>query len=245
MNNISTHCRELDRCNQRGGRMMTIFDLLEADSLPLDLAAYLAWRIWNGASFLTGAIPGGAGKTTVMCALLNFVAPTRSLIPATPETIRNADRDDDETRDVYICHEIGMGPYFAYLWGRELRTYCSLSDFGHQLATNLHADDLDDAKAQICGDNHVPERHFNAFNMLIFLRISGRYAGRRHWIEKVYESNGHEPHRLIYTPSAGLCVPGKPETEPWRLFLERELARGLHSIEDVRSAVLRESLQRS
>ena len=38
---IAQHCRELDRCNQRGGRMLSILDLLDAGSLDLDLAAYL------------------------------------------------------------------------------------------------------------------------------------------------------------------------------------------------------------
>ena len=39
---ISKHCDELNRCNQRGGRMLSVFDLLAAKTLDLDLAAY-----WN------------------------------------------------------------------------------------------------------------------------------------------------------------------------------------------------------
>ena len=72
-NAITRHCEELDRCNQRGQRMLSIFDLLAAKTLDLDLAAYLMARISLGASFMVGSVPGGAGKTTVMCALLNFI----------------------------------------------------------------------------------------------------------------------------------------------------------------------------
>ena len=38
---IQEHCGELNRCNQRGGRMLSVFDLLEANTLDLDLAAWL------------------------------------------------------------------------------------------------------------------------------------------------------------------------------------------------------------
>ena len=52
--------------------MLSVFDLLEAKTIDLDLAAYLMARISKGSSFMVGSVPGGAGKTTVMCALLNF-----------------------------------------------------------------------------------------------------------------------------------------------------------------------------
>ena len=112
MNSIQAHCAELDRCNQRGGRMLSMIDLLEAETLGLDLAAWLMARVAGGASFLVGARPGGAGKTTVMCALLNLAPADRPIVAATPEAVR---------------------------------AYCSFSEKGHMLATNLHADDLEEA----------------------------------------------------------------------------------------------------
>ena len=67
---IKKHCAEIDRCNQRGGRMLSIVDLIDAGTVTRDLAAYSLAAISNGASFMVGAMPGGAGKTTVMGALL-------------------------------------------------------------------------------------------------------------------------------------------------------------------------------
>ena len=63
---IRNHCAEINRCNQRGGRMLSIVDLIQAGTISRDLAAYALAAIGNGASFLVGAMPGGAGKTTVM-----------------------------------------------------------------------------------------------------------------------------------------------------------------------------------
>jgi hypothetical protein len=194
---IKRHCEELNRCNQRGGRMLSIFDLLAAKTLALDLAAYLMARISRGASFMVGSVPGGAGKTTVMCALLNFVPIDVFLIAATPHVVSKASKKTS-SRACYICHEIGSGPYFAYLWSDALRAYCELSQDGHILATNLHADDLEEAREQVCGDNNVQRKLFNKFELLIFLRIEGTYLKTHRRIEKVYSSDGLSGHELVF-----------------------------------------------
>jgi hypothetical protein len=60
-NGIQAHCRQIARCNQRGGRMLSIVDLIEAGTITPELAAYSLAAIGSGASFLVGAMPGGAG----------------------------------------------------------------------------------------------------------------------------------------------------------------------------------------
>jgi hypothetical protein len=195
---IAKHCEELNRCNQRGGRMLSVFDLLAAKTLDLNLAAYLMARISRGASLMVGSVPGGAGKTTVMCALLNFVPIDVPLIAATPEAVYEASNANVSARACYVCHEIGSGYYFAYLWADELRAYCGLSDQGHILATNLHADNLEQAKNQVCNTNSVPGEHFNKFELLIFLRIENRYLKAKRWIEEVYSGDGSSGHELIF-----------------------------------------------
>jgi hypothetical protein len=191
---IAKHCDELNRCNQRGGRMLSVFDLLAAKTLDLDLAAYLMARISTGSSFMVGSVPGGAGKTTVMCALLNFVPVDVPLIAATPEAVYKA----AGTRTCYVCHEIGSGYYFAYLWADELRAYCGLFEHGHMLATNLHADNLEQAKNQVCNTNGVPSEHFNKFELLILLRVEDGYLKTNRWIEDVYSGDGSSEPRLIF-----------------------------------------------
>ena len=181
--------------------MLSVFGLLAAKTLDLDLAAYLMARISRGASFMVGSVPGGAGKTTVMCALLNFVPADVPLIAATPQEVYKASKATESPRACYICHEIGSGQYFAYLWLDALRTYCGLSENGHMLATNLHADDLDEAGDQVCADNDVREELFNRFELLIFLRIEGNYLKSHRRIEKVYSSDGLSDHVLVFDAS--------------------------------------------
>ena len=143
--------------------MLSVFDLLAAETLDLDLAAYLMARISRGSSFMVGSVPGGAGKTTVMCALLNFLPIDLSIIAATVQAVYEAANEKPPGRACYLCHEIGSGSYFAYLWADALRAYCGLFEHGHLLATNLHADNPEQAIEQICDTNGVPGEYFNKF----------------------------------------------------------------------------------
>ena len=238
---VRRHCEQLNRCNQRGGRMLSIFDLLAAKTLDLDLAAYLMARISRGASFMVGAVPGGAGKTTVMCALLNFVPADVTLIAATPEAVRDASEKAASGPSCYVCHEIGSGSYFAYLWSDALRDYCRLSERGFMLATNLHADDLEQARDQVCRTNGVLADHFNKFELLIFMRVKGGYFDAHRWIDLVYSSDGLSEHELIFTADEGLkkesCWGDLQYVAACREFLN-EMAPETQTIEQTRLRVL-------
>ncbi|MBP8258738.1 MAG: hypothetical protein KA118_03640 [Verrucomicrobia bacterium] len=190
------HCVEIERCNQRGGRMLSVVDLMEARTLAPELAVYLLAAIGRGASFLVGAVPGGAGKTTVMGALLNFTAPARALA-AVPDLESIGRFRQSTLSHCLIAHEIGPGHHYAYLWGAALRSYFKLAALGHQLAANLHADTLEDARGQICGQNGVSEEAFRKMNLLLFLQVAGGWPTRRR-IVSVWESDGSDPHREIY-----------------------------------------------
>ena len=66
---------QIEQLNQRGGRTLSIVDLIGAGTIDTEMAASACRAMDNGASILTGARPGGAGKTTLMAALLGFLPP--------------------------------------------------------------------------------------------------------------------------------------------------------------------------
>lgn len=242
---IEKHCRELDRCNQRGGRMLSIFDLLADGTVDLDLATFLMAWISGGASFMVGAVPGGAGKTTVMCALLNFVPADVDLVAATPEAVRRAARARQPRRVCFVCHEIGSGPYYAYLWDEALRQYCGLFERGHVLATNLHADDMGESRNQVCERNGVPIRHFNRFDLLIFLRVEGDLGRVARRVGLVCVSDGHSAHVPVYDTDRDprLRLDAAPRANgtclrACRGFLAETFASGIRTTEQTRRAVL-------
>lgn len=216
--------------------MLSIVDLIEAGTFTRDLAAYALAAIGGGASFMVGARPGGAGKTTVMGALLNCVPGGVDLIAAdSVQTIRKGLSGGD--RRCYICHEIGAGPYYAYLWGEALRRYFDLPDAGHMLATNLHADTCDEARDQVCGENGVSRAAFRRMQLLFFLRVSGYGPGAKRIVSQVWESDGQAEHGRLSAPEASQIVSGQA------LALAREqiedlLDAGRRRIQDVRESIL-------
>lgn len=225
--------------------MLSVFDLLDAGTLGIDLAAYLMARISRGASFMVGANPGGAGKTTVMCALLNLVPADMTLVPATAESVRRAlEAQEDNPVRCYVCHEFGAGHYYAYLWNRALRDYCTLSQRRHILATNLHADTIEQARYQVCSDNHVPAEDFRRFGLVMFMSVSGGWFEAKRRIETVWSSDGTSDHSLVYDLDGGLRrdavdAADRRYVKRCRRFLEQSYTNGVRTIEQVREAVVR------
>ena len=227
--------------------MLSVFDLLEAGTLDLGLASYLTARISRGASFMVGAVPGGAGKTTVMCALLNLVPPDVRLVAATPQVVQSAGAGSSgDARCCYVCHEIGSGSYFAYLWGEDLRRYCRLCENGDMLATNLHADTIGQAVDQVCGDNDVPPEHFRRFHLLIFLAVERDRWNYRRRIGAVHDTNGVEPHRSVWLRDGDFARGMNQDSEyvdaAWlaacREFLQAGRDARIRTIEQTRERVL-------
>jgi hypothetical protein len=229
---IRAHCQEIERCNQRGGRMLSIVDLIEADTVDLNLAAFLMAAIRNGASFLVGANPGGAGKTTVMGALLSLVPNDVPLAAATAEA--------DSSRVCYICHEISNAPYFCYLWGASARHFFSLARAGHMLATNLHADTYEQCYDQLHADNGVPDEDIRRVNLMLFLEVTGSWSRRQHRVTTVHVSDGVSPHRLIGECRPSLLGIGDDEQARCAAFLQQLVDSGVRTIQDVRGAILAE-----
>ncbi len=177
--------------------MLSLIDLLDAGSVDLPLAAYLAAAMRAGASLLVGATPGGAGKTAVMCALLNFVPNQTELIPVAGQTVlAQALRDSLPGQRCYVAHEIGPGHYFAYLWGGQARAFFALAAHGHQIAANLHADTLDETYDQLVRQNGVEQAQVQAVTLKIYLQMAWEGRTARRWVYRVYENVGQD--RLVW-----------------------------------------------
>lgn len=245
---MNDHCQEINRCNQRGGRMLSIIDLLDSNSLSETLAVYLLAAVnRKAASFMVGANPGGAGKTTVMGALLNLVPSAYKLATADSlQTLENARSGNGTSPKCWICHEISSGPYYAYLWGAEARAFFAMADYGHMLATNLHADTYQEAYNQICHDNGVPPRYFYKIKLQLYLkleRIGSRRIARK--INTVYESDGESEHRLIYSsddafspnPAAVSRLVSELDFQNAQNDLQRLRAAQARRIEEVRAVL--------
>lgn len=254
---LQAHIRAINACNQRGGRMLSLIDLIDAGTVDLPLAAYLAAAMRggtstrDGTSLLVGARPGGAGKTAVMCALLNFL-PDQTTIRAVGDysVLADGQRDDEPGRTCYLAHEIGAGSYYAYVWGRDARDFFALASRGHIIASNLHADTLEQTHDQLCRTNSVAPEHLAAVTLKLYLRVErGRGWAVQHRISHVYESDGAQD-RLLWHWDADSDTHHRQETESavvtpesertWADFLTMLQQQDVRRIEDVRHALLKQ-----
>ena len=183
--------------------MLSLIDLLDAGSVDPPLAAYLAAAMRNGASLLVGARPGGAGKTAVMCALLNFLPDRTAIRPVDHRAVLAKGLVDAQFgRTCYLAHEIGAGSWYAYVWGEQARLFFQLAGEGHIIASNLHADTLEETRAQLCEENGVARAHLDAVALKVYLGVArglGGSPGRRwrRWVRQVYENDGAQD-RLLF-----------------------------------------------
>lgn len=238
------HVREIDRCNQRGGRMLSIVDLIRAGTFTGELAAWSLAAIRGGASFMVGARPGGAGKTTVMGALLNFVPEDVELIAADGMATIGPGLTTPHPRRCYVCHEIGRGSYYAYLWGEPLRLYFELPRSGHMLATNLHADTYEESRSQVCDGNGISTEAFRRMSLLFFLSVSHGMLRSRRVVVTAWESDGRSDHRQVFgdgvTPGPAersrLVKPSDQKRA--EIDIQRLLGSGKQTIEDVRDLLV-------
>ena len=209
----------IHRSNQRGGRMLSVVDLIDAGTLNLPQAGWLAARILNGASFLVGARPGGAGKTTVMGALMGLIPDWSAAYLATP----GSDWRKSRPGDCIVAYEISPGSYEAYIWGETLCVFCRFGRKGRRIVSNLHADTLEEAIDQIENQNGVAPGDFLAFGIFLPIRVAGNFGRRVDVIYYVEDGQWTE---------AGLQ--SGPQEQFCQEFFQRCLRDGVRTIEDVR-----------
>jgi hypothetical protein len=231
--------------SRRRERPFSLLDLIELGTLDLELAAWLISHVSRGASFIIGAEPGGAGKTTTMRALLSFAPDNLPLAIAQPGEIANA----YSSPHCVISFELSDHRPPGYLWGQDLRDFLALSEQGHMRVSNMHADDLDQAHAQICDRNGVPESHFRAVNLFVFIGVEGQdasawrvnNASARRYINEIFYSDGAAAHELVFTSDKGLLAQAPRDATDegrCRRFLSEALVGPSKTIEEIRRLFL-------
>jgi len=163
--------------NQRGGRMLSLVDLLDAGTLNPEMAAEMIYVAASGGSFLTAAGPGGAGKTTLMAAALAFLAPGTEIVTIEgPEALERLTAAKPDHPQCLVAHEISPADIFGYLWGEGVVRYFDVGmEPGRCIASNLHAETHPVARDQLLGLGVSPR----AFGRVLCLAFIAACGGRR------------------------------------------------------------------
>jgi hypothetical protein len=221
--------------NQRGGRMLSVVDLVEAGTFSPRQAAWLLDRILQGSSWLVGARPGGAGKTTVMSALL-AMAPSGARVCL---TAGDGAWQSCPPGGYLVSYELSPGFYQAYIWGRAVAHMTELGMAGCRLVSNLHADTLEEARAQIVSQCGATEKGFRAFQLFIPLVLKGpSHTPTVEWIDYVRDGLWRRLGRREIERPQGDISGSSPQVGRIAGFLRSCLERNIRLLEEVRKSWL-------
>ena len=240
---------QIEALNQRGGRTLSIVDLMRAGTLTPQMAGYCLWQVSRGGSFLTGAVPGGAGKSTLLADLLSLLPPGERIV-TTPDgrSVEEARRQPPAGPTCYLCHEFGSGGYYGYLWGRTVGAFFRLAGTPHgRFAGCLHADDMHETREVLLSPGlGVSGPDFARVGLAAFMSVQRVAPGRAtHRVRSVWEADGRGGHRTVFEWDAAsdqfrlvTPPPDDPRLAAAQELMSELLAQGPAQFEAVRGRVL-------
>ncbi|MHB8996635.1 MAG: hypothetical protein ACYC63_15420 [Armatimonadota bacterium] len=246
MNPIEQHnLSEIESLNQRGGRTLSFVDLIRAGTMTEEMVAYCWAAIAGGASFLTAARPGGAGKSTVLANLLALLPPGEEILTVgrglRPAPGEETARDVATAPQCSLAHEIGSGHWYGYIWGEQVREFLNLKSHGHRLAACLHADTLDELTGIFCTPPlSCSSEEVRVFDLILFIHVLPQ--GRR--VVALHEVDG-EAHRPVFewddeVGQAVLCTQTPADYKVRLAAVHRIMLEGETAFQTVREKVLAE-----
>ena len=142
-------------------------DLIEAGTFSAQQLSCLISMIDQGASWLVGAGPGGAGKTTLMSALLTFLPSREKAVFAGP----GSEWKSFGTNCCVVTEEISAHQPERYLWAEDVRGLTSVPGQGGRITSTIHADTLEQAREQIARQCDAGEDGLAAFSVFIPIEV--------------------------------------------------------------------------
>ena len=239
--------RQIEALNQRGGRTLSIVDLIRAGTISVEMSACAMRAMHRGASLLTGARPGGAGKTTLMAALLGFLPPEVPIVTVDRSGVISEGLAASPSEPAcYLAHEIGSGHWYGYIWGHDVARFLSLIEGERRIASCLHADTLEELTEIVCSPPlDANRRSLGRVRLILFMHVSVRLGRYRRRVATFWESDGRGPHRLLYQwePRSDTFEPVAPTSEVNSLsryveFIERLVDEGEVDTQAVRRKVV-------
>jgi len=235
--------RQVEGLKQRRGRTLSIVDLVLAGTLSIDAAAAVAAQVRRRASFFTGAVPGGAGKTSVLAALMGLLPRGEPVVTVEHPNVLAAGTDGPTC---WLVHEINDYVHYGYIWGAPVRELFARREAGDRVVSCMHADGIDEMRAMLAGPpNRVTADAFALLDLALFIRVTRRAGEVIRRVSAIYEAQagrhvrifewdpGHDSHRAV-APST--CP--TPDVADMRARLEALVERGMTDWAGVRDALV-------
>lgn len=190
-------------------RPLSIVELIRLGSVDKETAA-LVWLLLERGSSFTIAGPTdpkpGAGKTTVLNALFQFLPQNATLAYTCGmyESFAFTHVEHIDPTTIYVlCNEISDHQPF-YMWGRVARRYLMLPAEGYRIATSVHADTVDDVLYLYQHELHLRSEAVRRLGLIVNIGLVGEGASPlRRWLTVHFvqpEVDPEHPHAVVPVP---------------------------------------------
>lgn len=156
--------------------------------------AALLWTIAEEKrSFVSGAMPQRAGKSTVLWAMLDHAPDGTVIHPLNGQIDEIREHALSPDGGYLEVGEISTEPPSRYIWGEPVQALFDTLKAGYSLATTMHSTDAVDAFEQICADNDISDAHASMIQYVIHCQRFGE-DDENYWrrVDRVYEITGVE-----------------------------------------------------
>ena len=231
---------------------LSITEILQAGTMPPRVAALLWVAMERGASIVLAADPPGAGKTTILTALLAFTRPETGVYftRGWGEEFRLPPLQDGVPTYILINEISDHLP--VYSWGPYVQRAFELAADGYSLASTMHADTVDGVIEQLVEENDVPERNVGHLALVVPIFVGAREGRRLRRVSEVAVleplAQSYDRHSIVRWRPADdaydvLCTPAEINAAARRLDLsEGDLLDGLARREEFLQTLLREDI---
>jgi hypothetical protein len=181
---------------------MSITQIIRAGTMPPRVAALLWLVMERGASIVLAADPPGAGKTTILTALLAFTRPDAAVYftRGWGETFRLPKRAEDDPPVYLLVNEIS-DHLPVYSWGPYVQHAFELIGEGYTLASTLHAETVDGVIEQLVDECDVPEGHVGRLAFIVPMFVGARGGQRVRRVSEVAVLEplgaGYDRHSIV------------------------------------------------
>jgi hypothetical protein len=171
---------------------LSITQILASGTMTTRIAAMLWLAMERGVSMVFAADPPGAGKTTILTALLAFARPDASLYftRGWGEQFRLPPPPSHDEPPIYLMVNEMSDHLPVYSWGPYVVKAFELAADGYTLLTTMHAETVEGVVEQLTDENDVPERLVGHMGLVVPMFVGAR-EGRR--IRRVSEVAVLEP----------------------------------------------------
>lgn len=213
---------------------LSIIQLIERGLLDARTAARAWQTLERHGSVLVAALPQRAGKTTLLSALLDLLAPTQRLVylAGLSETFDFV-RDGTPETTLLVANELSSH-LPVYLWGDPAKRTFTLVAGGYAIAATLHADSADDAIALLRDECGIPTAQLARIDLIIVITVVGegdQISERR--VSGVFEQDA-DTGRWRHAADAGGATAA--DLDARTAFLTDLAARGIRANGAVRAA---------